>query len=273
MVLTAQPEALAPKFQADNIAITAVSYLNTKPFLYGIFRHTTVEKQVRLSLDIPSVCAQKLKSGEADLGLVPVAIIPELETPYIISDFCIGADGKVATVCIYSEVPLENITHLYLDFHSRTSVALVKILLSDFWQLNPILLADTEGGEGWRKIGGTTAALVIGDKAIGLEQQHAYTYDLAEAWKAMTGLPFVFAAWVSNRPLDADFVAQFNEALAMGIQNIPYLTYLMPDSLSKPHFDIKKYFQENISYELDERKKIALKRFLQRLKADVIVRF
>lgn len=273
MVLTAQPDLIFPKSQTNNIAITAVSYLNTKPFLYGIFRHAEIEKQVHLSLDIPSVCAQKLKSGEADLGLVPVAIIPELESPHIISDFCIGADGKVATVCIYSDVPLENITHLYLDFHSRTSVALVKILLSDFWQLNPVLLADTEGGEGWRKIGGTTAALVIGDKAIGLEQQHTYTYDLAEAWKAMTGLPFVFAAWVSNRPLGADFVTKFNEALAMGIQHIPYLTYLMPDSLSKPPFDIKKYFQENISYDLDERKKIALQRFLKRLKNDVVVKF
>jgi predicted solute-binding protein len=68
-------------------------------------------------------------------------------------------------------------------------------------------------------------------------------------------------------------VTKFNEALAMGIQHIPYLTYLMPDSLSKPPFDIKKYFQENISYDLDERKKIALQRFLKRLKNDVVVKF
>jgi chorismate dehydratase len=273
MVLEARPDLINPLPQIDNIAITAVSYLNTKPFLYGIFRHTEVEKSISLSLDIPSVCAQKLKSGEADLGLVPVAIIPELDTPYIVSDYCIGADGKVATVCIYSEVPLKNITHLYLDFHSRTSVALVKILLSDFWQLNPILLSDTEGGEGWRKIGGTTAALVIGDKTIGLEQQHTYTYDLAEAWKHLTGLPFVFAAWVSNRPLKREFVAQFNEALALGIKHIPYLTYLMPDSLTTPNFDIKKYFQENISYHLDEQKKIALKMFLTRLSSKVVLNF
>ena len=242
--------------------LVAVSYLNTKPFLYGIFQHE-IAQQLRISLDIPSVCAAKLQSGEADLGLIPVAAIPHLSSPHIISDFCIGAVGQVATVCIYSNVPLSDIKTLYLDFHSRTSVALTKLLIKDFWHIQPTLKADSEGNEGAKHIGGTTAALVIGDKAIGLEQRFKYTYDLAEAWMQYTGLPFVFAAWVSNRPLDPEFIRKFNVALQIGLDHIPELTALMPDSIAKnAHFNLEKYFSENISYTLDDRKKRALDLFL-----------
>ena len=83
--------AICPKIDLnimEKVKITAVSYLNTKPLLYGLLQ-SEVAKQIDLSLDIPAVCAQKLLNQEADLGLVPVAIIPELDTPHIISDFCI----------------------------------------------------------------------------------------------------------------------------------------------------------------------------------------
>ena len=85
----------------SKIKVTAVSYLNTKPFLYGIFNHG-LEEELDLELNIPSVCAQKLRDGEVDLGLVPVAIIPQLIRPHIISDYCIGTVGAVKTVCLYS---------------------------------------------------------------------------------------------------------------------------------------------------------------------------
>ena len=110
------------------INISAVSYLNTKPFLYGLFQ-TGIDKEINLSLDIPSLCAQKLENGEVDLGLIPVAAIPNLAEAHIISDFCIGTLGPVKTVCIYAQVPIENLTHLYLDYQSRTSVALVQYLI------------------------------------------------------------------------------------------------------------------------------------------------
>ena len=102
------------------IKITAVSYLNTKPLLYGLLK-SNLAQSVDLQLNIPSVCAQKLLNGEADLGLVPVAILPELQQPQIISDYCIGTVGAVKTVAIYSHVPIEKVESLYLDYHSRTS--------------------------------------------------------------------------------------------------------------------------------------------------------
>jgi chorismate dehydratase len=93
--------------------------------------------QFDLSLDIPSECARKLKAGEVDLALTPVAIIPELEQGYLVSDYCIGAVGAVNTVCVFSEVPLQDIKHLFLDFHSRSSVALTRFALCGIWNITP----------------------------------------------------------------------------------------------------------------------------------------
>jgi chorismate dehydratase len=243
------------------LKVTAVSYLNTKPFLYGLFK-SGLNEEIDLQLDIPSEGAKRLAAGGADLGLVPVAIIPELPSPHIISDYCIGTVGPVKTVCIFSECPLEKMTHLYLDYHSRTSVELVQILLEKHWCLSPTLLPAHEGFE--EKIGGTVGALIIGDRAVGKDLKFPYVYDLGEAWQQYTGLPFVFAAWVSNRPLDPAFVGRFNAALQMGLDHIPQLMYILPSP--QPGFDLQRYFTENISYQLDGDKRRALKLFLSWMK-------
>lgn len=241
----------------EKLNVTAVSYLNTKPLLYGLL-NSPLADQIRLELNIPSVCANKLRDGLADLALVPVAIIPEIEHPHIISDFCIGTVGAVKTVCLYSNCPLEEADSLLLDYHSRTSVELTKILLREYWNASPSLLPAREGYI--QQIGGRTAGLVIGDRTIGLEKQFRYTYDLGEAWMKHTGLPFVFAAWVSNRPITPGFSQAFNAALADGVAQIPNLMYLLPTP--DPDFDLEAYFTRCISYELDAPKRAALSRFL-----------
>jgi chorismate dehydratase len=238
--------------------ITAVSYLNTKPLLFGLLQHP-VSEQLDLSLDIPSECARKLKAGEAQIGLIPVAAIADLPEAYLLSDYCIGADGEVKTVAIYSDVPIREVKHLFLDFHSRTSVQLTRVLLREYWKCAPQTEQATPGYE--NQIRGTTAGLVIGDRTIGLEERYPYVYDLAEVWKEWTGLPFVFAAWVSTVPLPQHFVIQFNEALQMGIRAIPKLMYILPSP--KSGFDLETYFTRHISYELDNEKRKALSYFYQ----------
>lgn len=239
------------------IKITAVSYLNTKPLLYGLLQHPIADR-IELSLDIPSLCAQKLKSGEADLGLVPVAILPEIPDAVIVSDYCIGTNRSVKSVGIYADQPIEELTDIYLDHHSRTSVALTRVLVRDHWQLSPNFLTATDGYI--QKIGGTVGGVVIGDRTIGLEERFAYSYDLGEAWHDFQQLPFVFAAWVSNRPLDTAFLQAFNEALGNGVRAIPQLMYLL--TTPQPSFDLEKYFTQHINYELDAPKKRALEIFL-----------
>lgn len=243
------------------LKVTAVSYLNTKPFLYGIFENK-LDMLIDLTLDIPSVCAEKLRSGEADLGLVPVAVLPELKNPHIVSDYCIGSVRNVKTVCLFSERPIDEIEAIYLDYHSKTSVELIKILLANHWKVSPKLIDASVGFED--KIKGTSAALVIGDRAIALHSKFTFRYDLGEAWNDYSGLPFVYAAWVSNRPLDDEFLSLFNQALSKGVAQIPKLIYLLPTP--QPGFDLQDYFTNNISYHFDEDKKKALTRFLSEMK-------
>ena len=246
------------------IKVTAVSYLNTKPLLYGLINHPIIN-ELELTIDIPSVCAQKLVDNQVDLALVPVAAIPQLKTPYIISDFCIGTEGAVQTVCIYADRPIEELDTIYLDYHSRTSVELSKLLLKEYWQLSPRLI---HGKEGYiEKIKESSGGLIIGDRTIGMEERFAYTYDLGAIWEQHTGLPFVFAAWVSNKKLSPVFVERFNEALKVGLSQIPALKLLLQSP--HPDFDLETYFTKYISYTLDTSKKKALHRFLNYLKEDL----
>ena len=241
--------------------LTAVSYLNTKPLLYGILNHE-VEQELEINLDIPSVCADKLKAGVVDFALVPVAVIPELENPHIISDYCIGSDGAVRTVCIFSDVPIHEIKTIQLDFHSRTSVQLCQILCREYWKITPEFVpASTDF---INKISGTTAAVVIGDRTIPLEEKHRFRYDLGAAWTSHTGLPFVFAAWVSNQAMEEGFIQRFNAAMKKGVEMIPKLIYLIP----KPHpnYDLQEYFQNYIHYNLDASKRAGLDLFLEKMK-------
>lgn len=238
--------------------VTAVSYLNTKPLLYGLLS-SDLRDELDIQLDIPSACARHLIDGEADLGLVPIAALPEIPDWRLISDYCIGTDGPVRTVCIYSQEPIERLERIYLDFHSRTSVMLTRLLLRDHWKLRPELLDARPGYE--KQIAGTTGGLIIGDRAIELEEGFRYRYDLGEEWKKHTGLPFVFAAWVSRKPLPASFVKRFNAALARGVAAIPELLLLLPNP--RPGFDLEQYYRRNISYELTAEKRRAMDRFLQ----------
>jgi chorismate dehydratase len=107
--------------------IGAVSYLNTRPLLLGIEQESFL-KSIDLVKSYPAKIAQDLLEGQIDIGLVPVAILPQLSDPHIVSNYVIGANGAVASVALFSEVPIDEIKSIYLDYQSRTSVQLLKIL-------------------------------------------------------------------------------------------------------------------------------------------------
>ena len=240
------------------IKVSVVSYLNSKPFIYGL-QHSEILNNIDLQLDIPSDCAQKLMDGKVDLGLIPVAVIPKLKEHYIITDYCIGAEGKVASVMLYSNVPLDEIKTVLLDYQSRASVSLVKVLAKHFWKISPVWENSTVNFE--NTFFGNTAAVIIGDRTFGLENKYAYAYDLAEEWQKFTHLPFVFACWVANKKLPDDFLSQFNTALQLGLDSRPALIEEL-NALKKYNTDISFYLNSSIKYNYDEAKKKALKLFL-----------
>ena len=237
-----------------------MSYLNTKPLIYG-FEKDMMKNEVELVTDFPASIADMLISNEVDIALVPVATIPLLNEYYIITDYCIGTTGEVASVCLFSDVPLAEIKTILLDYQSKSSVGLLKILLKDYWKLNVELVSADAGYE--EKIFGTTAGLVIGDRAFIQRKKSRYIYDLGTAWKKMTGLPFLFAAWVANKKLPQTFVEKFNQTTGEGLNHLTEIIVANPYT----HYDLKKYYEENISFNLDDDKKRGLEEYLKRLQS------
>jgi chorismate dehydratase len=240
------------------IRVGAVNYLNTKPLVYG-FGKGLMKQEIELTMDYPAKLAQMLQDDRIDIGLIPVAIIPKLPEYHIISNYCIGCHGAVASVCLFSEVPLNQVTHLLLDYQSRTSVALLKILLQEHWHIAPVWQEASAGYE--TQITGTTAGLVIGDRAFAQRNRSAYMYDLGAAWQEMTGLPFVFATWVANKRLDDSFIQSFNEAVGTGLQHIDEIA----GNTVLQDYSLYQYYTKNISYTLDAEKQQALALFLQKI--------
>lgn len=238
------------------IRVGAVSYLNTKPLIYG-FEKGKMKDEIELTLDYPSKLMTSLQKNQLDIALLPVASISSIPNTEIISSYCIASNRKVASVCLFSEVPIEEIQEIYLDYQSRTSVALLRILLRDYWHMRPMLLDADE--DYINKIKGKTAGIIIGDRALENYNHFPFRYDLAEAWFEHTQLPFVFAAWVTNQALTDDFKADFNNTIGEGLQHMDDV--LASNSIKE--YDLKTYFTENISYELNEDKQKGLTMFLK----------
>jgi len=240
------------------IRIGAVSYLNTKPFIYGL-ENSPIKDEIELILDYPSNLVELLKKGEIDIGLVPVGALPSLGEYHIVSDYCIGTDGEVASVAVFSEVPMEEIEEVYLDYQSRTSVLLCKLLFEKHWK-KQVKFIPAEDESYIEKIKGKTAGLIIGDRALMHRAKFPYIYDLGLGWKQMTGLPFVFAVWVSLRKLDPSFEVKFNQSLVKGITE-----YDLTNMSNFKSYDVHTYITQNLSYELNNLKKRGLEYFISNL--------
>src|SRR5690606_22299962 len=103
----------------DKVRVVAVNYLNAKPLIKGIVQHSILDDIV-LTTEYPAKAAQMLIEDKADIGLIPVAAMQQVPNGYIVGNYGIAANGRVASVCIFSQVPMEEITHVYLDYQSRT---------------------------------------------------------------------------------------------------------------------------------------------------------
>lgn len=238
--------------------IGVVSYLNARPFLHGL-KQSDISTQHQLIVESPSNIAGMLLRGEIDLGLVPVFILHKMAEHHIVTDFCIGSEDKVESVCLFSDSPIEECHTVVLDAESRTSVALTKVLMQRHFLLNPEYVPSYSGYENDLVDG--KAGLVIGDRALMLQGRYKHVYDLGTEWKKMTKLPFVYAAWIANKKLDDDFLQQFNAACANGVAERAEIANGLVEHYQG--IDVKQYFTNCISYELDERKRAGLELFLE----------
>jgi chorismate dehydratase len=235
----------------QKIKVSCVSYTNSLPFLYG-FEHSLLAHDISVTKDVPSECARKLKSGEAEVGIVPVGALLDFDYYEIISNFCIGATGPVDSVFIFSQKPLAEIETIRLDQQSRTSNGLARVLMAHFWKKEVT----------WVRKGEADAYVEIGDRTFGKKDQVPYAYDLAEQWQKWTGLPFAFAVWIAIKPLPQSFKERFDEAIAFGLQ---HKKEVVDTFMPREDFDYLTYLEENIDYRFDEKKQQAVKLYLSLL--------
>lgn len=231
----------------NKLKVSAVSYTNSKPFVFGLM-HSDILDKIELTLDIPSVCALKLIENQVDIGLVPVAALLQIPNYHIISDYCIGANGAVDSVFIFSNKPISEIKTLKLDSQSRTSNNLARVLIKNYWKCTPEFV-EHENAD---------AFVQIGDRTFGKKDQFLFHYDLSEEWFKFTGLPFAFAVWASNKPISESFKDEFNAALKFGLEQ---RDRVLNDLKSVDNFDLSDYLMNKIDFNLNEDKLKAIKKF------------
>lgn len=240
------------------LRLGAVSYLNTKPLVYGLDAYPD---QFEVRFDVPAKCAELLHAGKVDLGLIPA--IEYLRGDYaIVPDIAIASDGPVATVAVFTRKPIGAVTSLALDLSSRTSVALTRILCAKHWRIAPAFTPAEPDLEAM--LAKADAALVIGDPAFEIDPAASKVtkLDLGSEWKAMTGLPFVYAMWV-GRPGAASpgQCRALQQARDRGLANLAAIAKGVGQGDSGLEQRALSYLRDNLKYDLGEPARAGLRKF------------
>lgn len=236
-----------------------VSYLNSKPFEFGLKKGKYAE-EFEVVTETPSNCAKLFEKNEVEIVLIPSGALHDLAGEYrIISDYCIGCDGEVRTVCIFSNVPLDQCTRLITDNHSRTSVLLSALILKEEFNLEPEIISDNVSSIHTLT---NDAILMIGDKVFEKESSFHYKYDLGLAWKKLTGLQLAFAVWAARDNITAETEDHLNQSFEFGMANLNTII----EQESSESLDLFYYFMNNISYSYNENKRLALDLYLNKTK-------
>jgi chorismate dehydratase len=241
------------------VRVGAVGYLNARPLTWALDRQTD---RWDVRYDVPSVCADLLHRSRVDLGLIP-------SVEYLQGDYCfvpgvgIGSDGPVASVALYTRMPVDRVRTLALDTSSRTSVALTRVLCHHRFGIAPEFVS--HGPELQAMLERCDAALLIGDPAFDADPATlgARKIDLGQEWTAMTGLPFIYAAWTGRRDaIDAGGVRALQEAQAEGLASLDAIAaeYGRGDPARAARAAV--YLRDNVRYRLGPAEAEGLQRFL-----------
>ena len=221
-------------------------------FDWGLLR-----QRYEVAYTLPSACAEMLRAGTADIGIIPAAayaMIPDLR---IIPDVAIATRGPVASIFLVSKVPIEEIKTIAADSSSRSSVALLKVLFAKKWETNPQFIPVEPRFKQMMQV--ADAALIIGDPALLLKRNEnldgLHVFDLGEEWVTWTGKPFVFAFWAVRRAADPDtsIARDLQHSRDQGLErdHLAKLATEWRTRLGMAEDEIKQYLTRNIEYKLE----------------------
>lgn len=240
------------------VRVGSVSFLNAKPLIQGLDQSPSVD----LELDVPSKLLAGLEDGRFDVALLPVIDYQRLPGLRLVTAGGIGCDGPTLTVRLFSRTPIGQTRILACDTDSHTSVALARVILAERFGLRPEFINMSLG----QSVPGDAAQLLIGDKVIceGPVDLH-HQLDLGEAWKDLTGLPFVFAVWTARRglalPILAGLSAQLEDAKRLGLANIEELLSLYAEPRGWPRDVARRYLCDYLKFDIGPRQLQAIRLF------------
>ncbi len=246
------------------LKVGAVSFLNTKPLIYPLLNGELQTEEIDLSVQVPSLLATLLSKNELDIGLIPIVEYFRAnnrgEGYRILPNISIASRGSVLSIQLFSRVPIQDIQQIALDTSSRSSVALLKILLAEKYQLSPTFVpCDPSIAPATAE---TEAVLLIGDAALKNLGTTEYSIDLGTEWQELTGLPFVYACWVARAEVELGNAPNLLlEAKNRGITQIPEIAWIEAPKLDLPENLCKNYLQHHIHYDLAESEIAGLERF------------
>ena len=242
------------------VRIGAVGYLNARPLTWALDRSPELW-QVRY--DVPSICSALLHAGEVDLGLIPSVEYLQSSDYRLVPQVGIGSRGPVASVALFTRQPVESIRRIALDTSSRTSVALVKVLCRHRFRIEPEFVPHGPDLEAMTR--GSDAALLIGDPALDADHSALglHKIDLGEAWTAMTGLPFVYAAWTGRSGAVGDAeVHALQQAQEEGVRAVDAIAQEYGRGNAAAAARAAVYLRHNVRYGLGHDEERGLQAFL-----------
>ncbi len=271
------------------LRISIVQYLNTAPLVWG-FTNGPLHGKYDLSFTVPSQCAEQLRTGTADIAIIPAieyARIPDLE---ILPDLSIASKKMVRSLLLVSKAPIGQFTSVALDASSRSTQALTRILCAEHWKITPEFIEMPPDLETMLKR--ADAALLIGDPALRLSlmmepystriedhgsqktphkppiagwmwnaakagvaspSQKLFVFDIVEQWRALTGLPAVLAVWAARKGVATpEVVADFLASRDFGLSRIAEISSDGAGELELPADKLESYLRDNIDFSLDE---------------------
>jgi chorismate dehydratase len=251
------------------LRVGIVNYLNSKPLAWGFLKGHHADLFAP-SYHPPALVARLLGQGNLDIGLIPSIEVQRIPNLRILPDLCVAASHEVRSVILVSRCPLANIRKVALDQNSRTSVALLRVLLRERYGIDPEYLHERPDAE--RMLAEADAALLIGDPALKVDRDRYIVTDLAAEWRELTGLPFVFAVWAVRPEVEIpDLPFYFKSSLRYGLSSVDTLAREAAAELDLDSSEIRSYLTDNLSFFLRRDEIGGLEEFYRRAHATGLI--